>query len=147
MYPLSVRFNSVYKPITERLMGTLMFFRFGLPKKLNGDHRPGVHIKWILEARTGVQIGLHLGAQMDPIQGPKIGPFWVPQNHASLNATDQVGTSARKRSMSNLMDALMGLQAHPPRDIVTRSDMKVTLRSLSQRGILNPWSWKSDMIT
>ena len=52
---------------------------------------------------------------MDAIQGAKIRPFLVPQNHANLNATDQVGTSARKRSMSNLMDALMGLQAHPPR--------------------------------
>ena len=98
-------------------MGTLMFFPFGLPEKLNGDHCPGVPIKWILEARTGVQIALDLGHQMDPIQGAKIEPFLLPQNHANLNATDQVGTSARKRSMSNLMDALMGLQAHPPRQM------------------------------
>ena len=104
----------MYKPITGNLMGTLMFFPFGLPEKLNGDHCPGVPIKWILEARTGVQIALDLGHQMDPIQGAKIEPFLLPQNHANLNATDQVGTSARKRSMSNLMDALMGLKAHPP---------------------------------
>ena len=122
-YPLSLRFNSVYKPITERLMGTLMNLPFGLPEHVNGyvngGHPPLTYplTVWgpILEARTGVQIGLHLGPQMDPIQGAKIGSFLVPQNHAHLNATDQVGTSARKRSMSNLMDALMGLQAHPPR--------------------------------
>ena len=52
---------------------------------------------------------------MAPIQGAKNGSFLAPQNHANLNATDQVGVSVRRRSMSNLMDALMGLQAHPPR--------------------------------
>ena len=104
-------------------MGTLMNLPLGLPEHVNGyvngGHPPLTYplTVWgpILEARTGVQIGLHLGPQMDPIQGAKFGSFLVPQNHAHLNATDQVGTSARKRSMSNLMDALMGLQAHPPR--------------------------------
>ena len=90
-----------------------------------------------------------LGPQMDPILGPrrdliwkpKSASFWEPQiaskseGASTHNAPSRA--SSRKRSTRNLMDALMGLQAHPPREFCFCGKPASLLKSRKRQGFDN----------
>ena len=97
-----------------------MFFRSSLNETLNVSWPWGPSLGSKMESKFEPV----LGPQMDPILGPqmeaKITSILEPQIAANSEGASSHNSpsraSSRKRSTRNLMYALMGLQAHPPRD-------------------------------
>ena len=101
-----------------------MFFRSSLNETLN--------VSWSASSRGGPAWAPKWSPNSSPFWDPKWiqfwDPKWKPKSHPFWNHKSQQilrgasshdspsRASSRKRSTRNLMYALMGLQAHPPRD-------------------------------